>query len=52
VDINPEEALELTNKKFIGRFQIMEKAIQEDGKKIGDLSLEEMDQYWEQAKRR
>jgi XTP/dITP diphosphohydrolase len=50
IEINPEEALELTNKKFIGRFQLMEKAIREDGKKIEDLSLIEMDQYWEQAK--
>ncbi len=52
IEINPEEALELTNRKFIDRFKIMEAAIQKDGKKIGDLTLTEMDQYWEQAKRR
>lgn len=50
VDINPEEALELTNKKFINRFQFLEDAIRKDGKKISELSLAELDQYWEQAK--
>ena len=50
IDINPEEALEMTNKKFIHRFQLMEKAITQDGKKIGELSLEELDHYWERAK--
>ncbi len=50
IEINPEEALERTNIKFIKRFQFMEKAAALDGKKIPDLSLEEMDEYWEQAK--
>ena len=50
IDINPEEALEMTNKKFMGRFKIMEDAIKKDGKKIGDLSLDELDLYWKQAK--
>jgi XTP/dITP diphosphohydrolase len=50
VDINPEEALERTNKKFISRFSFMEKAIKTNGLKIQDLSLEEMDKYWNQAK--
>ncbi len=51
VDINPEEALERTNKKFIKRFQYLETASKEDGKSIADMSLEEMDQYWEKAKK-
>jgi len=50
VDINPEEALESTNKKFIKRFKYLEEAIKADGKKITDLNLEQLDSYWEQAK--
>lgn len=50
VDINPEEALELTNKKFIQRFRHMEKAIAEAGKNISELSLEQLDTYWNKAK--
>jgi MazG family protein len=48
--INPEEALEQTNKKFIKRFQYLEEASKEDGKSIADMSLEEMDVYWNKAK--
>jgi len=50
VNINPEEALEMTNKKFIKRFQFLETTIKKDGKKISELSLEELDVYWEAAK--
>ncbi len=50
VDINPEEALERTNKKFIERFQYLEKASKEDGKNIEEMNLEEMDKYWEMSK--
>jgi MazG family protein len=50
VDINPEEALERTNKKFIQRFQYLETESKKDGKKMGEMSLEEMDEYWERAK--
>ncbi len=50
-DINPENALSKTNKKFIDRFQLMENMISEDGKVISDMNLEEMDVYWERAKR-
>lgn len=49
--INPEEALERTNKKFIQRFTYLETAARRDGKQLSDMSLEEMDVYWEQAKR-
>lgn len=51
VDINPEEALERTNKKFIKRFQYLESESRKDGKSIGEMSLEEMDEYWEKAKK-
>jgi len=50
VDINPEEALERTNKKFIKRFQYLESESKKDGKKLGEMTLEEMDEYWEKAK--
>jgi XTP/dITP diphosphohydrolase len=51
VDINPDEALERTNKKFIRRFQYLETASAADGKKLGEMSLEEMDIYWNRAKK-
>lgn len=50
VDINPEEALERTNKKFIKRFQYLETESKKDGKQMGEMTLEEMDEYWEKAK--
>lgn len=51
VDINPDEALERTNKKFIKRFQYLETASAADGKKMGEMTLEEMDHYWNAAKK-
>ena len=50
-DINPEEALEKTNKKFIKRFQYLESQSKADGKELHSMSLEEMDEYWEKAKK-
>ena len=50
VGINPEDALERTNKKFMKRFRYLEDQSHKDGKKIADMSLEEMDKYWEKAK--
>ena len=50
LDIDPEEALERTNKKFIKRFQYLESEAAKDGKKIGEMTLAEMDVYWEKAK--
>jgi XTP/dITP diphosphohydrolase len=50
IDINPEDALERTNKKFISRFQFLENETRKAGKKISDMSLKEMDEYWEKAK--
>ncbi len=51
IGVNPEDALERTNKKFIKRFQYLEHESKKDGKKIGEMSLEEMDHYWEAAKK-
>ncbi|MBO3698845.1 nucleoside triphosphate pyrophosphohydrolase [Roseivirga sp. E12] len=51
IDIDPEEALERTNLKFIKRFQYLETESKKDGKNISEMSLEEMDQYWEKAKK-
>ena len=48
--INPENALERTNKKFIGRFEHIEKRAAENGQQLQDMSLEEMDAYWVEAK--
>ncbi|MCG8474937.1 MAG: nucleoside triphosphate pyrophosphohydrolase [Cytophagales bacterium] len=51
IDINPEEALERTNKKFIHRFQHLEKRAQEEGKVLSEMTLAEMDRYWNEAKK-
>lgn len=50
INIDPEEALERTNKKFIRRFQYLETESAKDGKKMGEMSLAEMDEYWNKAK--
>jgi XTP/dITP diphosphohydrolase len=50
IEINPENALERTNKKFIKRFQWMEIKINEEQKNMSSMNLEELDQYWNQAK--
>jgi MazG family protein len=51
IDINPEEALERTNLKFIKRFQYLEQAAKASGKVLSDMSLAEMDVFWEEAKK-
>ena len=50
--INPENALERTNKKFIYRFQYLEERAREEGKSLSEMTLDEMDVYWEEAKRK
>jgi XTP/dITP diphosphohydrolase len=50
IDINPEDALERTNKKFIKRFQYLESKAKELGKNLKDMSLAEMDIFWNEAK--
>jgi XTP/dITP diphosphohydrolase len=51
IDINPENALEKTNKKFINRFKYLEQKAKEQGKALKDMSLAEMDIFWEEAKK-
>lgn len=48
--INPENALEKTNAKFIRRFNYVETHVEASGKKLTDMTLPEMDKLWEQAK--
>tara|TARA_B100001113_G_scaffold353290_1_gene357045 strand:- start:8411 stop:9181 length:771 start_codon:yes stop_codon:yes gene_type:complete len=51
ININPEDALEKTNKRFIKRFQFLEKQISADGKQLSDLTFDEMNSYWDLAKK-
>ncbi len=50
IKVNPENALEKTNKKFICRFQYLEKKSKEIGKELSDMTLAEMDVFWNEAK--
>ena len=50
LNINPEIALRQANKKFIERFKYIEKKLKEERKQLGQVSLEEMDKIWEEAK--
>lgn len=49
-DVVPENAIELTNKKFIKRFNYLEAKAKESGKSLKEMTLAEMDEYWEEAK--
>jgi len=51
LDINPENALERTNKKFIKRFQYLESKAKSMGKSLPEMTLAEMDIFWEEAKK-
>jgi uncharacterized protein YabN with tetrapyrrole methylase and pyrophosphatase domain len=51
IGINPEDALEKTNKKFIKRFTYLETESGKEGKKLSEMTLDEMNFYWEKAKR-
>ena len=50
INVNPEDALERTNKRFIKRFQIMERLIEKENLNLDQMNLEQMDVYWEKAK--
>ena len=52
ININPENALEKTNKKFIKRFQYLEEKARENGKALSEMTLAEMDVYWNEAKKK
>ena len=51
INVNPEDALEKANVKFKRRFQYLEDHVRSDGKALYDMKLEEMDVYWEEAKK-
>ena len=51
LNVNPEDALERTNKKFIKRFQYLESKASEVGKPLMDMTLAEMDVFWNEAKK-
>ena len=50
ISVNPEDALERTNKRFVKRFQIMEQMIEKENLKLEKMNLQEMDLFWEKAK--
>ena len=50
IGVNPEEALERTNKKFINRFQFLENSAKTNGLALAEMTLEEMDVFWNEAK--
>jgi len=50
IEVNPEDALERTNRKFIQRFQYLEEKAKENHKPLNEMTLEEMDVFWNQAK--
>ncbi|CCH00266.1 MazG family protein [Fibrella aestuarina BUZ 2] len=51
ININPETALERTNRKFIKRFKYLEEQARANGRQLSDMTLAEMDVYWNAAKR-
>ncbi|MGB0918294.1 MAG: nucleoside triphosphate pyrophosphohydrolase [Flavobacteriales bacterium] len=51
INVDPEMALERTNKKFIKRFQYLESESKKDGKEMSEMTLAEMDEYWNAAKK-
>lgn len=51
LNVNPEDALERTNRKFLTRFTLMEELILADGKDLSSMNLEQMDVYWEASKK-
>ena len=52
INVNPEDALERTNKRFISRFKIMEEKIKKEGKDLSEMTFEEMNTYWDWAKKK
>lgn len=51
IDVNPEDALERTNRKFTKRFQYIEERVIEEGKSMHDMTLAQLDEYWNEAKK-
>jgi len=51
IKVNPEDALENTNRKFLRRFAYLEKKAEENGLRLSDMTLSEMDVFWEESKK-
>ena len=51
IDVNPEDALERTNRKFIERFQYLEEKAKKKNKPLNEMTLEEMEVFWTEAKK-
>jgi len=51
INVNPEDALRQAANRFVERFQFIESRATESGRAVGELSLEEMDRLWDQAKK-
>ena len=51
VDTHPEQALGASTDKFVRRFDLMEKMIESEGRRLSDMTMSEMDVYWERAKK-
>ncbi len=51
IGVNPEDALEKTNRKFKSRFQYLEQKVRENQLNLSEMSLDEMDRYWNEAKK-
>lgn len=49
--VNPDNALERTNRKFIYRFNYMEQKLREQGRQLKEVTLEEMEAFWQEAKK-
>lgn len=52
IDVNPENALEKTNRKFIARFNYLEQQAKVQNRKLSDMTLAEMEEIWQEAKRK
>ncbi|MFZ4613093.1 MAG: nucleoside triphosphate pyrophosphohydrolase, partial [Bacteroidia bacterium] len=50
IGVNPDDSLEKTNKKFIKRFQYIEQEANKINKQLSDMTLEEMEVFWQQSK--
>jgi XTP/dITP diphosphohydrolase len=50
IGVNPDDALERTNLKFFNRFTFIEEKARSEGRSVSTMTLEEMDNYWNQAK--
>jgi XTP/dITP diphosphohydrolase len=51
IDVNPEDALERTNRKFIERFQYLEEKVKKSNKPLNEMTLDEMEVFWTEAKK-